>query len=82
MSDKFEAASDSKTCVSNDLLLKFINNCKGLSEMNKKIFVMKAVNEYTHREIAQKLNITESSSATRFHQAKTFLKQKMNTLCI
>ena len=77
MSNVFDAASNNKTEVSNSLVLDLINNCKGLSDINKQIFIMKAVNECSHKEIAAKFNITESSSATRFHHARLFLKRKI-----
>ena len=44
----------------------------------KTIFNLYVVDDYTHKEIAELLNITESTSRTQLRKARIFLKSKYN----
>lgn len=45
----------------------------------KIIFNLYAIDEYSHKEIAQMLNITESTSRTQYLKARKFLKNILET---
>lgn len=43
------------------------------------VFSLFAIEGYSHKEIAELLEITESTSKTQFHKAKAFLKKAIGT---
>ncbi len=51
-----------------------------LSERNRTIFNLYAVEGYSHAEIAQKLGIQESSSRAQFSRARKILQKKVSDL--
>ncbi len=57
-----------------DEIQKFIDL---LPEGYKIVFVMFVVEEYSHKEIAKQLKISESTSKSQLFKAKKFLKQKI-----
>ena len=46
----------------------------------KTVFVMYAVEGYSHKEIAEMLNITESTSKSQLHKGKKMLQEKIHKL--
>lgn len=60
--------------VSTDILLKIIQE---LPEGYRKVFNMYVIDDYSHKEIAEKLNISESTSKTQYLRAKESIKLKL-----
>ncbi|WP_191967977.1 RNA polymerase sigma factor [Rhizosphaericola mali] len=50
---------------------------KSLPEGSRQIFNLFALEDYSHRQIAELLGITESTSKTQYHRAKKLLKDKL-----
>lgn len=46
----------------------------------KTVFVMYAIEGYSHKEVANTLNITESTSKSQLHKAKKMLQEQLKTL--
>ena len=53
---------------------------KKLPPATHAVFVLYAVEGYNHREIAQKLNISEGTSKWHLSEARKFLQQQLNAL--
>jgi RNA polymerase sigma-70 factor (ECF subfamily) len=53
-------------------LLSLINQ---LPDGYKMVFNLYAIDEYSHKEIAQSLNISESTSRTQYLKARNYLKK-------
>jgi RNA polymerase sigma factor (sigma-70 family) len=58
-------------------LIKLINQ---LPETNKVVFNMYAIDGYTHKQIAEHLNISEGTSKWHLFEARKVLKQKIEKL--
>lgn len=54
------------------------NSIKKLPGGCRQIFVLYAMEEYSHREIAAELGISESTSKSQYHRAKQLLKEKIS----
>ena len=55
-----------------------LNDCiKQLPNGCRQIFTLYAVEDYTHKEIAVQLGITEGTSKSQYARAKTLLKEKI-----
>jgi RNA polymerase sigma factor (sigma-70 family) len=52
---------------------------KQLPDGCRQIFTLYAVESYSHREVADNLGITESTSKSQYHRAKKLLKEKLIT---
>ncbi len=50
---------------------------KALPEGCKQVFNLYVVEDYSHRAIAQELNISESTSKSQYHRAKQLLKERI-----
>lgn len=50
---------------------------KALPEGCKQVFNLYVLEDYSHREIAQELNISESTSKSQYHRAKQLLKERI-----
>jgi len=50
---------------------------KGLPDGCKQVFNLYVVEDYSHRAIAQELNISESTSKSQYHRAKQLLKERI-----
>jgi RNA polymerase sigma-70 factor (ECF subfamily) len=53
---------------------------KKLPPATHAVFVLYAVEGYNHREIAEKLNISEGTSKWHLSEARKFLQQQLNAL--
>ena len=53
------------------------NEIKALPEGCKQIFNLYVIEDYSHRDIAQELNISESTSKSQYHRAKNLLKERI-----
>jgi len=53
------------------------NEIKALPEGCKQVFNLYVVEDYSHRAIAQELNISESTSKSQYHRAKQLLKERI-----
>src|SRR5688572_26920367 len=53
---------------------------KKLPPATHAVFVLYAVEGYNHREIAEKLNISEGTSKWHLSEARKFLQQQLNTI--
>lgn len=51
---------------------------KNLPNGCRQIFTLYAIEDYSHKQIASALNISESTSKSQYHRAKTILKQKLS----
>lgn len=58
--------------IPKNVLLQFLNQ---LPEGCKVVFNMYVIEEYSHKEIADQLGVSESTSKTQFHKAKQLLKE-------
>ena len=59
----------------NETLIELVNQ---LPEGYKTVFLMYAVDGYAHKEIAEILRITESTSRSQFFKARKLLQKKLN----
>ena len=50
---------------------------KALPEGCKQVFNLYVIEDYSHRDIAQELNISESTSKSQYHRAKQLLKERI-----
>lgn len=53
---------------------------KNLADGYRQIFNLYAFENYSHKEIAQLLNISESTSKTQYHRAKAILRKQLKNL--
>ncbi len=65
------------TSIPPEELMKLINE---LPPATKTVFNMYAIDEYTHREIASKLGVSEGTSKWHLANARKILKQKISSL--
>lgn len=63
--------------ISTEELLNIISS---LPSGFRTVFNMFAIEGYTHKEIAQHLNITESTSRSQFNRAKALIRKKLENL--
>jgi RNA polymerase sigma factor (sigma-70 family) len=71
LADKYKTALDN--LFEKDLL----KNANGLSDGYKTVFNMYAVEGFSHKEIADRLGITESTSKSQFSRAKAILRNML-----
>lgn len=57
-----------------------MNAVKDLPNGCRQIFYLYAVENYTHKQIAQELNISEGTSKSQYSRAKMLLKQQLKNL--
>lgn len=74
-----EISIDSEEELSLDFLLKIIQE---LPDRYRLVFNLYVLDGYSHKEIAQLLNISEGTSKSNLARAKTILKQKIETLSL
>ena len=55
------------------------NTIKKLPEGCRQVFVLFAMEDFTHKNIADELGISESTSKSQYHRAKQLLKEKITT---
>ena len=53
---------------------------KQLPTGSRMVFSLFAIEGYSHKEIADEMNITESTSKSQYHRAKKLLKEKLSHL--
>jgi RNA polymerase sigma-70 factor (ECF subfamily) len=80
--DSYKQISISNTTVNNVLeqisvkeLIRLVNELPTKAALVLKLY---AVEGYAHKEIAEKLNITEGTSKSQLHRARTLLKQLLS----
>ncbi len=80
-SDGFENAIADKQKSALDCLYEkdLINTSMKLSEGYRTVFQLYAVEGYSHKEIAVKLHITESTSKSQFSRAKAILRDVLQS---
>lgn len=62
-----------------DYLLKLIQE---LPNKYRMVFNMYVLDDYSHREIAEMLNISEGTSKSNLHRARTILKEKLQNASV
>lgn len=62
--------------ISLDFLLQLI---QGLPNQYRLVFNLYELDDYSHKEIADMLSITEGTSKSNLHRAKQILKEKINS---
>lgn len=67
-------ACNQKNVLDNLFEKDLLKNAAGLSDGYKTVFNLYAVDGYSHKEIADKLGITESTSKSQFSRAKAILR--------
>ena len=65
-----------ETLVAEDLM----KLLQGLPLGYKTVFNLYAIEGYSHKEIAKKMNVTVSTSKSQFSRAKAMLRQKITEL--
>lgn len=63
--------------ISHNTLLDLVET---LSPQFKKVFIMYAMDDLQHKDIAKQLGISENTSKTNYHRAKKILKKRINEL--
>ena len=63
--------------ISHNTLLDLVET---LTPQFKKVFIMYAIDEKQHKDIAKELNISESTSKTNYHRARKILKKRLGEL--
>lgn len=74
MPDKNMTMPDVYSKLGTDELMKIINS---LPDMYRAVFSLYVIEDYSHAEIAEKLDMAESSSRSALTRAKKMLKQKL-----
>lgn len=72
-----EVETDADTNVSLDQLLKLIQE---LPDQYRLVFNLYQLDRYSHKEIAQLLNISEGTSKSNYHRAKLILRDKVEAI--
>jgi RNA polymerase sigma-70 factor (ECF subfamily) len=76
-----ERNSEKQISVSSDLDLEQIQLLiDALPEGYKMVFILYAIEGYSHREIAEMLEVTESTSKSQLFKARKMLQQKLSEL--
>ncbi len=70
-----DEATEWWTTVSLDLVHREI---KELPEGCRQVFVLFVLEDYSHRQIAENLGISEGTSKSQYHRARTMLKDRIN----
>ena len=63
--------------ISHNTLLDLVET---LRPQFKKVFIMYAIDEMQHKEIAKELGISENTSKTNYHRARKILKKRLSEL--
>ena len=74
---EFETIDLDVATISSDIILKYIQE---LPNQYRLVFNMFALDELSHKEIAELLNISEGTSKSNLHRAKQILQSKFNFL--
>ncbi len=76
--EHFENIKDDETHWWQGININTINMAiKELPDGCKQIFYLYAVEDYTHKEIASSLSISEGTSKSQYHRAKKLLKEQL-----
>lgn len=75
---QYEAADEPALWWTNISLEMVHREIKKLPDGCREIFVLYAMEEYTHRAISAELGITEGTSKSQYHRARKLLRQKLN----
>jgi RNA polymerase sigma-70 factor (ECF subfamily) len=70
----FSVANDGLNKLNNDALMLLIN---ALPQTQRTVFNMYVVEGYSHKEIAEELNMKEANSQWHLNRARTFLKESL-----
>lgn len=54
------------------------NEIKGLPDGCRQVFNLYVVEDYSHKDIAEQLGISESTSKSQYHRARQLLKERIN----
>ncbi len=54
------------------------NEIKGLPDGCRQVFNLFVVEDYSHKDIAEQLGISESTSKSQYHRARQLLKERIN----
>ena len=77
--ERFEHLTDEKTTWWNNVELHTLHTAiKDLPNGCRQIFNLYAVEDYSHKEIANSLNITESTSKSQYHRARKLLQETLS----
>ena len=75
-----EAVADEPTEWWTTISLTMVHNeIKNLPNGCRQVFVLYAMEDNSHREIAAQLGITESTSKSQYHRAKKLLRERIST---
>lgn len=75
-----EAIADEPTEWWTTISLTMVHNeIKNLPNGCRQVFVLYAMEDNSHREIAAQLGITESTSKSQYHRAKKLLRERIST---
>ena len=77
MPDTRSVSPDVYSKLGKDELMEVINQ---LPELYKNVFCLYVIEDYTHAEIAEEMNMKESSSRSALTRAKKMLKEKLWSL--
>ncbi len=73
-------ATDEPTAWWTNISLETVHReIKKLPDGCREIFVLYAMEDYTHKLIADELGITEGTSKSQYHRARKLLREKLNT---
>lgn len=78
----YETADEPTAWWTNISLDMIHREIKKLPDGCREIFVLYAMEEYTHRSIAAELGITEGTSKSQYHRARKLLKEKISLAII
>lgn len=78
--DYLEGISDEDTPIDVLSAEELVNMIQKLPDGYRVIFNMNVIEGYTHREIAEKLNISEGTSKSQLFKAKKFLKNQLEVI--
>ena len=75
---RFEHLTDDETHWWQDISLSVLNDAiKNLPSGCRQIFNLYAIENYGHKEIAESLNISESTSKSQYHRARMLLREQI-----
>jgi RNA polymerase sigma factor (sigma-70 family) len=78
--ERFEHLTDDEIHWWQDVSLKTLHDAiKTLPNGCRQIFNLYAVENYGHKEIAESLNISESTSKSQYHRARMLLREQIKT---
>lgn len=80
LEEAISSATISETALDDISVEELMKIIASLPSGFRTVFNMFAIEGYSHKEIAQQLNITESTSRSQFNRAKALIKKKIEDL--